>query len=188
MRWPQRIASPPKSTEDDDDMSDHGGYSERLLDHYRRPRNAGDLARPDVVVTVGSPQHGDVMRLSLRIADGRIAEAGFKVAELPLEAVQLVAEGGGAGDEVGAAVVGVLGLFGVGGLGEAGQFADLLGQGVAFRPDGLDFLEGATPLGVEGEDVVQGDVGGAAAGEATADLLGFLADKLDGEHGQNLEP
>ena len=60
-------------------MSDHPGYSDLLLDHYRRPRNAGDLARPDVVVTVGSPHHGDVMRLSLRIAAGKIAEAGFKV-------------------------------------------------------------------------------------------------------------
>jgi NifU-like protein involved in Fe-S cluster formation len=60
-------------------VSGHGEYSELLLDHYRRPRNAGDLARPDVMVTVGSPDHGDVMRLSLRIADGRVAEAGFKV-------------------------------------------------------------------------------------------------------------
>ena len=60
-------------------MSGHRDYSELLLDHYRRPRNAGDLASPDVVVTVGSPYHGDMMRLSLRIADGRVAEAGFKV-------------------------------------------------------------------------------------------------------------
>lgn len=60
-------------------MNGHRDYSELLLDHYRRPRNTGDLASPDVVVTVGSPYHGDMMRLSLRIADGRIAEAGFKV-------------------------------------------------------------------------------------------------------------
>jgi nitrogen fixation NifU-like protein len=60
-------------------MSGHRDYSELLLDHYRRPRNAGDLSSPDVVVTVGSPYHGDMMRLSLRILDGRVAEAGFKV-------------------------------------------------------------------------------------------------------------
>jgi nitrogen fixation NifU-like protein len=60
-------------------MSNHREYSDLLLEHYRRPRNAGDLAHPDVVVTVGSPSHGDVMRLSLRIHDGAIAEAGFKV-------------------------------------------------------------------------------------------------------------
>ena len=60
-------------------MTSHRDYSELLLEHYHRPRNAGDLPSPDVVVTVGSPYHGDMMRLSLRIADGRIAEAGFKV-------------------------------------------------------------------------------------------------------------
>lgn len=60
-------------------MSAHRDYSDLLLDHYRRPRNTGDLASPDVVVTVGSPYHGDMMRLSLRIAEGRIEEAGFKV-------------------------------------------------------------------------------------------------------------
>jgi nitrogen fixation protein NifU and related proteins len=60
-------------------MDAHGQYSDLLLDHYRRPRNAGDLSHPDVVVTVGNPSHGDVMRLSLRFAEGRIAEAGFKV-------------------------------------------------------------------------------------------------------------
>ncbi len=60
-------------------VNSHRDYSDLLMDHYRRPRNTGDLASPDVVVTVGSPYHGDMMRLSLRIADGRIAEAGFKV-------------------------------------------------------------------------------------------------------------
>ncbi len=60
-------------------MGMHREYSEVLLEHYRRPRNVGNLSRPDVVVTVGSPEHGDVMRLSLRISGGRVVEAGFKV-------------------------------------------------------------------------------------------------------------
>ena len=53
--------------------------SEILLDHYRHPRNVGDLAEPDVVVTVGNADHGDVMRLSLRIDSGTVKEARFKV-------------------------------------------------------------------------------------------------------------
>lgn|GEM_PF-475670 len=53
-------------------------YSDQLLDHYRHPRNVGDLTDADAVVTVGSPFHGDVLRLSLRIADGRVREAQFK--------------------------------------------------------------------------------------------------------------
>jgi nitrogen fixation protein NifU and related proteins len=60
-------------------MTSHRDYSEILLDHYRNPRNAGDLEGADVVVTVGSPAHGDVMRLSLRISEDKVAEVGFKV-------------------------------------------------------------------------------------------------------------
>src|SRR5437867_6319873 len=60
-------------------MRNHREYSDLLLDHYRRPRNVGDLSSPDVVVTVGNPHHGDVMRLSLQIAGGRVEEARFKV-------------------------------------------------------------------------------------------------------------
>ena len=66
-------------SEGDGGMNMHRDYSEVLLEHYRRPRNVGNLSCPDVVVTVGNPHHGDVMRLSLRIADGKVAEAGFKV-------------------------------------------------------------------------------------------------------------
>ena len=57
----------------------HRQYSEQILDHYRHPRNVGDLPGADAVATVGNPGHGDVLRLSLRIAEGRVAEARFKV-------------------------------------------------------------------------------------------------------------
>ncbi len=59
-------------------MAAHRGYSDRVLDHYRHPRNVGDLERPDAVAMVGSPHHGDVMRLSLRIMDGKVVEARFR--------------------------------------------------------------------------------------------------------------
>ena len=38
----------------------------------------GDLQNPDAVATVGSPAHGDVLRLSLRILEGRVSDAQFK--------------------------------------------------------------------------------------------------------------
>jgi nitrogen fixation protein NifU and related proteins len=53
-------------------------YSEQLLDHYRHPRNVGELRDADAVVTVGSPAHGDVLRLSLKILEGRVSDAQFK--------------------------------------------------------------------------------------------------------------
>ena len=59
-------------------MVGNRGYSDRVMDHYRHPRNVGDLDRADAVATVGSPHHGDVLRLSLRIVDGRVVEARFR--------------------------------------------------------------------------------------------------------------
>jgi nitrogen fixation NifU-like protein len=54
-------------------------YSERLLDHFRNPRNAGELPPPAVVVEVTNPACGDILRLSARIENEVIAEARYKV-------------------------------------------------------------------------------------------------------------
>jgi nitrogen fixation protein NifU and related proteins len=53
-------------------------HSEQVLDHFQNPRNAGDL--PDATATIESanPVCGDVLRLSVRIEDGRISAARFK--------------------------------------------------------------------------------------------------------------
>jgi nitrogen fixation protein NifU and related proteins len=53
-------------------------YSAQLLDHFNHPRNAGDVEHPDVSVQLSNPACGDVMRLSLRIAAGRVSEIRFK--------------------------------------------------------------------------------------------------------------
>ncbi len=54
-------------------------YSQRLLDHFQNPRNVGDLPEPAASVTVENPACGDILRLSARVEDGRIAEARYKV-------------------------------------------------------------------------------------------------------------
>ncbi len=53
-------------------------FSDRLLDHFRNPHNAGDLSDATATVEVTNPVCGDVLRLSARLEDGRIAEARFK--------------------------------------------------------------------------------------------------------------
>jgi nitrogen fixation NifU-like protein len=53
-------------------------YSERILDHFRNPRNVGRLPPPAVVVDVTNPACGDMMRLSARFEDGRVAEARYQ--------------------------------------------------------------------------------------------------------------
>lgn len=54
-------------------------YPEALLDHFRNPRNAGELPPPALVVEVSNPACGDILRLSARLANSAIAEARFKV-------------------------------------------------------------------------------------------------------------
>jgi nitrogen fixation NifU-like protein len=52
-------------------------FSEAVLDHFRNPRNAGELPDATATVEVSNPVCGDILKLSARIVDGRIAEARF---------------------------------------------------------------------------------------------------------------
>lgn len=53
-------------------------YSPQLLDHFQNPRNAGDVAQPDASAEVENPVCGDIVRLSMKVSDGKIAEVRFK--------------------------------------------------------------------------------------------------------------
>ena len=52
-------------------------YSQQVLDHFEHPRNAGEVARADAAVQLENPACGDVLKLTLRLADGRIDEIRF---------------------------------------------------------------------------------------------------------------
>ncbi len=54
-------------------------YSERLLDHFKNPRNVGELPPPAITIEVSNPACGDVLRLSARFENGVVAEARYKV-------------------------------------------------------------------------------------------------------------
>ena len=57
-------------------------YSDKVLEHYERPRNVGSLdSGSDDVGTglVGAPECGDVMKLQIKVDDeGVISDAKFK--------------------------------------------------------------------------------------------------------------
>ena len=56
-------------------------YSDKVLDHYERPRNVGSFANTDDTVgtgMVGAPACGDVMKLQIKVEDGVITDARFK--------------------------------------------------------------------------------------------------------------
>ena len=65
----------PQETQMPDDSH---AYNDTVLDHFRNPRNAGPLADANAVGEERNPVCGDHMRLMLRIADDRIADARFQ--------------------------------------------------------------------------------------------------------------
>lgn len=52
-------------------------YTQKVLDLFRNPKNVGEMADPDVTVTVGSPVCGDVMQMFLKVKDDKILDAKF---------------------------------------------------------------------------------------------------------------
>ena len=52
-------------------------FTEAVLDHFRNPRNAGELRDATAAVEVTNPVCGDILKLSVRCEAGRIAEARF---------------------------------------------------------------------------------------------------------------
>lgn len=52
-------------------------FSEAVLDHFRNPRNAGELAGATAAVEVSNPVCGDVLKLAARVVDGRFEEMRF---------------------------------------------------------------------------------------------------------------
>jgi nitrogen fixation protein NifU and related proteins len=53
-------------------------YSPQVLDHFENPRNAGEVANPDASVQIENPACGDVLKLTLRVVEGRISEIRFR--------------------------------------------------------------------------------------------------------------
>ena len=56
-------------------------YSEKVIEHYERPRNIGSLDRGNINVgtgLVGAPECGDVMKLQIMVEDEKIIDAKFK--------------------------------------------------------------------------------------------------------------
>ncbi len=58
-------------------------YSEKVLDHFKNPKNVGTMDKNDLSVgtgLVGAPECGDVMRLQIKVdpTSGKIEDAKFK--------------------------------------------------------------------------------------------------------------
>ena len=54
-------------------------YTDKVMDHFRHPRNVGTIEHPDGKATVGSLACGDALTFMFKLGpDGRIAEAKFQ--------------------------------------------------------------------------------------------------------------
>jgi nitrogen fixation NifU-like protein len=52
-------------------------YKEYILDHYRNPRNFGQLEHPDATAEDLNPLCGDKIRFDLKIEDGKVTDVKF---------------------------------------------------------------------------------------------------------------
>ncbi|MFC1942951.1 Fe-S cluster assembly scaffold protein NifU [Chloroflexota bacterium] len=53
-------------------------YSEKVMEHFKNPRNVGEMENPDGIGHVGNPVCGDIMELYIKVNDGTITDAKFK--------------------------------------------------------------------------------------------------------------
>ena len=56
-------------------------YSEKVIDHYKEPRNVGSFTKGEEGVgtgLVGAPECGDVMKLQIKVENNKIVDAKFK--------------------------------------------------------------------------------------------------------------
>ena len=53
-------------------------YTEKVMDHFKNPRNMGNIENPDGTGQVGNPICGDVMKLYIKVQDNKISEIKFE--------------------------------------------------------------------------------------------------------------
>ena len=52
-------------------------YSEKVMDHFRNPRNVGKMEDADGIGEVGNAKCGDIMRMYIKVEDGIITDVKF---------------------------------------------------------------------------------------------------------------
>jgi len=53
-------------------------YSDKVMDHFKNPRNVGEIENADGIGEVGNPVCGDIMKIFLKIDNNVITDAKFK--------------------------------------------------------------------------------------------------------------
>jgi nitrogen fixation protein NifU and related proteins len=53
-------------------------YTDKVMEHFKNPRNMGEIPDADGIGTVGNPVCGDLMTIHIKVKDNRIADIKFK--------------------------------------------------------------------------------------------------------------
>ena len=53
-------------------------YSDKVMDHFKNPRNVGEIENADGIGEVGNPVCGDIMKIFLKIENNIVTDAKFK--------------------------------------------------------------------------------------------------------------
>ena len=53
-------------------------YSEKVMEHFKNPKNVGEIPEADGIGNVGNPVCGDIMRLYIKVENNKIKDAKFK--------------------------------------------------------------------------------------------------------------
>lgn len=53
-------------------------YSEKVMEHFRNPRNVGEIENADGVGEVGNPVCGDMMTFYIKVENGVLRDVKFK--------------------------------------------------------------------------------------------------------------
>ena len=53
-------------------------YTEKVMDHFRNPRNMGVIEDADGTGEVGNPTCGDMMRITIKVKDDRLDDVKFQ--------------------------------------------------------------------------------------------------------------
>jgi nitrogen fixation NifU-like protein len=60
------------------DQKEYTLYNDTVMEHFLNPRNLGDIQNADGVGEVGAAACGDIMKISIKVQDGKITDARFK--------------------------------------------------------------------------------------------------------------
>jgi len=53
-------------------------YTQKVMEHFKNPRNMGEIPDADGVGTVGNPVCGDLMTIYIKVKDNRLEDIKFK--------------------------------------------------------------------------------------------------------------